>query len=171
MSRMLHALERGGLVEQDADSRRYRLGWSLLVLVAGAGDAALLRAARPMLRRIVARTGEVALLSVAAGKPVADRAAGGAGPVPARGRLGGAQFPDALHRVRSSAAVRLRRRPGRGAHRRRTARAHPRTRRSPVPRRTARPVAHRAATRLRRRERRGGDRAHLGRRAHPQPRR
>lgn len=67
VSRMLHALERGGLVEQDPVTRRYRLGWSLLVLAAGAGDAALLRAARPVLRRIVARTGEVALLSVQQG--------------------------------------------------------------------------------------------------------
>jgi DNA-binding IclR family transcriptional regulator len=67
VSRMLHALERSGLVEQDPETRRYRLGWSLLVLAAGAGDAALLRAARPVLRRIVARTGEVALLSVQRG--------------------------------------------------------------------------------------------------------
>ncbi|MEU9796218.1 IclR family transcriptional regulator [Streptomyces sparsogenes] len=67
VSRMLHALERGGLVEQDPVSRRYRLGWSLLVLASGAGDAALLRAARPVLRKVVARTGEVALLSVQRG--------------------------------------------------------------------------------------------------------
>lgn len=67
VSRMLHALERGGLVEQDPDSRRYRLGWDLLVLASGAGDSALLRAARPALRRAVARTGEVALLSVQRG--------------------------------------------------------------------------------------------------------
>lgn len=68
VSRMLHALEGGGLVEQDPDTRRYRLGWELLVLAAGAGDAALLRAARPALRRAVARTGEVALLSVQRGR-------------------------------------------------------------------------------------------------------
>jgi DNA-binding IclR family transcriptional regulator len=67
VSRMLHALERGGLVEQDPVTRRYRLGWSLLVLAAGAGDAALLRVARPALRRVVAREGEVALLSVQQG--------------------------------------------------------------------------------------------------------
>lgn len=64
VSRMLKSLERGGLVEQDPQSRRYRLGWALLVLAATAGDEALLRAARPALRKIVARTGEVALLSV-----------------------------------------------------------------------------------------------------------
>lgn len=67
VSRMLRALERGGLVEQDPETRRYRLGWQLLVLASGAGDAALLRAARPVLRKIVARTGEVALLSVQRG--------------------------------------------------------------------------------------------------------
>ncbi|QUH06010.1 IclR family transcriptional regulator [Saccharopolyspora erythraea] len=67
VSRMLKALERGGLVEQDPQTRRYRLGWTLLVLAASAGDEALLRAARPALRGIVARTGEVALLSVQRG--------------------------------------------------------------------------------------------------------
>ncbi|GAA0521539.1 IclR family transcriptional regulator [Saccharopolyspora subtropica] len=67
VSRMLKALERGGLVEQDPQTRRYRLGWSLLVLASSAGDSALLRAARPALRRVVARTGEVALLSVQRG--------------------------------------------------------------------------------------------------------
>lgn len=67
VSRMLHALERSGLVEQDAETRAYRLGWPLLVLASGAGDAALLRAARPVLRKAVAYTGEVALLSVQQG--------------------------------------------------------------------------------------------------------
>lgn len=32
VSRMLHALQRSGLVEQDEETRRYRLGWPLLVL-------------------------------------------------------------------------------------------------------------------------------------------
>ena len=67
ISRMLHALERAGLVEQSHETRRYRLGWPLLVLAAGAGNATLLRAARPALRKVVARTGEVALLSVQQG--------------------------------------------------------------------------------------------------------
>ncbi|WP_197487900.1 helix-turn-helix domain-containing protein [Rhodococcus sp. LB1] len=47
VSRMLKALERGGLVEQAPESKRYRLGWSLLVLATGAGDIPLPRAARP----------------------------------------------------------------------------------------------------------------------------
>ncbi|MER6523907.1 IclR family transcriptional regulator [Streptomyces sp. NPDC001508] len=64
VSRMLQALQPSGLVEQDPETRRYRLGWPLLLLASGAGDTALLRAARPVLRKVVARTGEVALLSV-----------------------------------------------------------------------------------------------------------
>ncbi|MGQ4601192.1 IclR family transcriptional regulator domain-containing protein [Nocardia sp. R6R-6] len=67
VSRMLKALERGGLVEQLPDSKRYRLGWSLLVLATGAGDTPLLRAARPVLQALVSRVGEVALLSVQQG--------------------------------------------------------------------------------------------------------
>jgi DNA-binding IclR family transcriptional regulator len=67
VSRMLKSLERGGLVEQVADTRRYRLGWPLLVLAASAGNTPLLRAARPALQTLVARVGEVALLSVQQG--------------------------------------------------------------------------------------------------------
>lgn len=67
VSRMLKALERGGVVEQDPQTKRYRLGWTLLVLASSAGDAVLLRAARPALRRVVTGTGEVALLSVQRG--------------------------------------------------------------------------------------------------------
>ncbi|MGY4098839.1 IclR family transcriptional regulator [Nocardia sp. R16R-3T] len=67
VSRMLKALERGGLVEQLPDSRRYRLGWPLLVLATGAGDTPLLRATRPVLQTLVSRVGEVALLSVQLG--------------------------------------------------------------------------------------------------------
>lgn len=68
ISRMLHALERRGLVEQDRRTRRYRLGWSLLVIAATAGDDALLRAARPILRGLVTETGETAFLSVLHGR-------------------------------------------------------------------------------------------------------
>lgn len=67
VSRMLKALEKGGLVEQNPESKAYRLGWPLLVLAAGAGDTPLLRAARPVLQTLVARTSEVALLSVQQG--------------------------------------------------------------------------------------------------------
>lgn len=67
VSRMLKALARGGLVEQDADTRMYRLGWQLRVLAARAGDDLLVRACRPVLQKLVAATGEVALLSVQEG--------------------------------------------------------------------------------------------------------
>ncbi|MGP3940064.1 IclR family transcriptional regulator [Streptomyces sp. 6N106] len=67
VSRMLHALQRGGLVEQNAETRAYRLSWSLLILAAGAGDTPLLHAARPVLQTLVSRKGEVALLSVQQG--------------------------------------------------------------------------------------------------------
>ncbi|MGV9798074.1 IclR family transcriptional regulator [Mycobacterium sp. NPDC003449] len=67
VSRMLKALERGGLVEQNRDTKLYRLGWPLLVLASGAGNTPLLRAARPALQSLVSRSGEVALLSVQQG--------------------------------------------------------------------------------------------------------
>lgn len=64
VSRMLQALRRANVVEQDPETRRYRLGWRVRVMAAGAGDQVLVRAARPLLQALVARTGEVALLSV-----------------------------------------------------------------------------------------------------------
>ncbi len=64
VSRMLQSLRQAHVVEQDPETRRYRLGWRVRVMAAGAGDQVLLRAARPMLQTLVARTGEVALLSV-----------------------------------------------------------------------------------------------------------
>ena len=67
VSRMLKSLQRAGVVDQDPDSRRYRLGWRVRVMAAGAGDQVLTRAARPMLQTLVARTGEVALLTVQEG--------------------------------------------------------------------------------------------------------
>jgi IclR family transcriptional regulator, acetate operon repressor len=67
VSRMLKALRQAHVVEQDPESRRYRLGWRVRVLAAGAGDQILVRAARPILQTLVARTGEVTLLSVQEG--------------------------------------------------------------------------------------------------------
>jgi DNA-binding IclR family transcriptional regulator len=64
VSRMLASLRASRVVEQDPETRRYRLGWRVRVLAAGAGDQELVRAARPMLQALVARSGEVALLSV-----------------------------------------------------------------------------------------------------------
>lgn len=67
VSRMLHSLEKERVVEQDPQTRRYRLGWRIRVMAAGAGDLVLVHAARPLLQSLVARTGEVALLSVQEG--------------------------------------------------------------------------------------------------------
>lgn len=64
VSRMLASLRRTGIVEQDPQSHRYRLGWRVRVMASGAGDQLLINAARPVLQTVVARAGEVALLSV-----------------------------------------------------------------------------------------------------------
>jgi len=67
VSRMLKSLQRAHVVDQDPDSRRYRLGWRVRVMATGAGDQILIRAVRPILQALVARTGEVALLTVQEG--------------------------------------------------------------------------------------------------------
>lgn len=64
ISRMLKALAATGLVEQNPDTRNYRLGWQLYVVAAKAGDQRLVRTARPILHALVAETHETALLSV-----------------------------------------------------------------------------------------------------------
>lgn len=64
VSRALRTLAGAGFAERDPDTRRYRLGWQLFALGAGAGDARLLQAAAPVLEDLVARTGETAHLSV-----------------------------------------------------------------------------------------------------------
>ncbi len=67
ISRMLKALAATGLVEQNPETRAYRLGWQLHVLATKAGDQRLLRAGPPVLRALVAETHETALLSVLQG--------------------------------------------------------------------------------------------------------
>jgi len=62
--RMLKSLRQAQVLEQDPYSHRYRLGWRVRVLAAGAGDQILIHAARPILQALVARTGEVALLAI-----------------------------------------------------------------------------------------------------------
>ncbi|MEO6145260.1 MAG: hypothetical protein ABIP19_14890 [Dermatophilaceae bacterium] len=62
--RMLKSLCHAQVLEQDPFTHRYRLGWRVRVLAAGAGDQILVHAARPILQALVARTGEVALLTV-----------------------------------------------------------------------------------------------------------
>jgi DNA-binding IclR family transcriptional regulator len=61
---MLKSLCLAQVLEQDPYSHRYRLGWRVRVLAAGAGDQILIHAARPILQALVARTGEVALLTI-----------------------------------------------------------------------------------------------------------
>lgn len=68
VSRMLKALARAGLVEQDPDRRTYRLSWRVQVLAARSSRLPMLQAVRPILRHLVANTQEVALLSVQQGQ-------------------------------------------------------------------------------------------------------
>lgn len=70
VSRTLKALAAWGLVERDADTRAYRLGWRLYALAGRAGDPRLLAAARPVLARLVAELDETVHLSVLRGTEV-----------------------------------------------------------------------------------------------------
>jgi IclR family KDG regulon transcriptional repressor len=70
VSRALKTLLDCGLVERDPGTRAYRLGWRFYAMAAGAGDAQLLAAARPVLQGLVARVGESAHLSVLDGADV-----------------------------------------------------------------------------------------------------
>lgn len=67
VSRMLKSMEEGGLVTQDPETRKYRLAWRLRLLGGTAGDDTLARISTPVLQKLVAKTGEVALLSVQEG--------------------------------------------------------------------------------------------------------
>jgi IclR family acetate operon transcriptional repressor len=67
VSRMLKSLVATGLVEQDPETRAYRLGWQLYALTARAGDQRLLRRGAPVLRALALETGESVLLSVLQG--------------------------------------------------------------------------------------------------------
>ncbi|NED96375.1 IclR family transcriptional regulator [Phytoactinopolyspora alkaliphila] len=67
VSRMLKVLAASGLLEQDQETRAYRLGWRMYHLAGRAGDQRLLALATPALRDLVARTRETALISVLQG--------------------------------------------------------------------------------------------------------
>jgi len=69
-SRSLKVLEEFGVVERDAETRGYRLGWRLFALAGQAGDPSLLDAGPPLLRRLVDELGETAHLSVLQGAEV-----------------------------------------------------------------------------------------------------
>jgi IclR family transcriptional regulator, KDG regulon repressor len=64
VSRALRSLLHAGLVERDAHTREYRLGWRLFALAARVGDQALLAVGPPVLHRLVAALGETAHLTV-----------------------------------------------------------------------------------------------------------
>jgi IclR family KDG regulon transcriptional repressor len=64
VSRALRALQVEGLVERDADSLEYRLGWRLYALAARTTSGRLLHVAQPALRHLAARLRETAHLCV-----------------------------------------------------------------------------------------------------------
>jgi DNA-binding IclR family transcriptional regulator len=70
LSRLLKTLAAHGLVERDADSQNYRLGWQLFALASRVGDQRLLTLAQPLLARLVEDLGERANLSVLRGAEV-----------------------------------------------------------------------------------------------------
>ncbi len=70
VSRALKTLAEHGLVDREADSLRYRLGWRMFTLAARAGDSALLAAAPDLLSGLVESLGETAHLSVLNGTQV-----------------------------------------------------------------------------------------------------
>lgn len=70
VSRSLKTLAGSGLVERDAETRGYRLGWRLFALASQAGDPRLLEAASPVLSDLVAELGETVHLSVLRGTDV-----------------------------------------------------------------------------------------------------
>lgn len=70
VSRTLATLARGGYVDRDPRTRRYRLGWQFFALAARSGDQRLLAAAGPVLVRLVRDYGESSHLSVLRGGSV-----------------------------------------------------------------------------------------------------
>ena len=70
VSRALKTLADAGLVSRDPESLRYRLGWRVFAMAAGAADQHLLTLAPHALRHLVTRVGERAHLSVRDGTGV-----------------------------------------------------------------------------------------------------
>lgn len=70
VSRTLHTLQEYGLVERDADTLAYRVGWRIYALADRAGNAALLEAAPDKVSALVREFGESAHLSVLEGAQV-----------------------------------------------------------------------------------------------------
>ena len=70
VSRSLKILAEHGLVDRDAETLGYRLGWRLLAMAGRSSHSGLLAAAEPLLKRLVRETGERAHLSVLSGTEV-----------------------------------------------------------------------------------------------------
>jgi IclR family KDG regulon transcriptional repressor len=70
VSRALSALAATGMVDRDPASRAYRLGWRMYALAARSGRPRLVSLAPPVLRSLVAESGETAHLSVLQGGEV-----------------------------------------------------------------------------------------------------
>ena len=70
VSRALRTLAGAGLVERDAATREYRLGWRLFALAARVGDQRLLALSPPVLHGLVGALGETAHLTVLDGGEV-----------------------------------------------------------------------------------------------------
>jgi len=70
VSRALRALEQVGLVERDAATREYRLGWLLFGLAARAGESRLVQLAPAIMRTLVAQLDESVHLCVLQGNQV-----------------------------------------------------------------------------------------------------
>lgn len=67
VSRTLKTLAEFGLVERDAETRGYRLGWRIYALATVAGERRILDAGRPILQQLVRDFGESAYISVRQG--------------------------------------------------------------------------------------------------------
>jgi DNA-binding IclR family transcriptional regulator len=63
--RLLSTLERHGLVERDAVTQRYAVGYGLLRLMAAADHTPLVRRARPVLEGLAHETGETVNIAIA----------------------------------------------------------------------------------------------------------
>lgn len=70
VSRSLKILAEHGLVDRNAETLGYRLGWRLLAMAGRSSRSGLLAAAEPVLKRLVRETGERAHLSVLSGTAV-----------------------------------------------------------------------------------------------------
>jgi IclR family KDG regulon transcriptional repressor len=70
VSRALKMLAESGLVDRDASTLHYRLGWRFFALAARAGEQRLLSVAPPLLERLMKSLGETIHLSVLQGAEV-----------------------------------------------------------------------------------------------------